>query len=403
MAASPAPPTRSDSRGGGPVRVLQVVGNAIVGGMETWVERLIERLPANRFRLLVLCPCESPYTDRLRELGAEVLVAAMPDDPPWASIQTAAMLARHRRIELLHAHLPNAHLLAGLAGRLAGVPVMSTIHGRQLSTLDLEVHRLAGSHLSVVCQESFHHALGAGVEPSLLSCEPNGVDTQVFRPRARAAESDTLRARLGLPEQAPLAAFVGRFSPEKGPETFVRAAMLMLARHPQAHAVMFGEGPLEAGVRALVDQFGLQGRVHLAGVHPQMQEVLPELDVVVSSSHSEAMPLALMEAMACGVPVVATRVGGVPEIVQQGCTGWLCERGNFEELAVRTAALLHDGPTRRRMGERARAWAVQRLDLAPRIERVAALMTRLARPRGVASTLQAAAVTHPPAANQAAA
>lgn len=398
-AGSPSPP-RVSPRGGEPLRVLQVVGNAIVGGMETWVERLIERLPAARFQVTALCPCESPYTDRLRALGADVLVTSMPDDPPWASLQMATMLARHRRVELIHAHLPNAHLLGGLAGRLAGVPVMSTIHGRQLSTLDLEVHRLVGSHLSVVCQESFHHALAAGVDPTRLSCDPNGVDTQVFQPLPRPGDGQGVRAELGLAGDVPLVGFVGRLSPEKGPETFVRAAMLTLARRPGAHAVMFGEGPMEGGVRALIEQFGLVGRVHLAGVRSHMQHLLPQLDVVVSTSHSEAMPLALMEAMACGVPVVATRVGGVPEIVQQGRTGWLCERGHFEEIAVRTAELLRDEAGRRAMGERARDWAVQRLDLARHTERVAELMTRLARPPEPAAALRAA-TGHAPAANQA--
>ncbi|WP_374672862.1 glycosyltransferase [Ideonella sp.] len=400
-AASPSP-ARAAARAAEPVRVMQVIGNAIVGGMETWVERLIQRLPAARFRVVALCPYESLYTDRLRALGAEVLVTPMPDDPPWASVQMATMLARHHRIELIHAHLPNAHLLAGLAGRLAGVPVMSTIHGRHLSTLDLEMHRLVGSHLSVVCQESYHHALAAGADPSLLSCDPNGVDTSVFVPRARPAAGQGLRAELGLADDVPLMGFVGRLSPEKGPETFIRAAMLTLARHPTAHAAVFGEGPLEGGVRALVAQFGLAGRVHLMGVRGEIEQVLPQLDVVVSTSHSEAMPLALMEAMACGVPVVATRVGGVPEIVQQGRTGWLCERGHFEEIAVRTAELLRDEPARRAMGERARAWAVQRLDLARHTGRVADLITRLARPPVPAAAMRHAS-GHPPAANQAAA
>ena len=225
-------PLKNDAATATRVHVLEVIGNDIVGGMETWVERLIQRLPRQRFAVTALCPYESPYTDRLRALDIEVLVTPMPEDPLWDSIQMTAALVRAGGIDLLHAHLPNAHMLAGLAGSLTGTPVVSTIHGRQLTALDLEVHRAVGSHLSVVCRQSYFHALGLGVSAGQLSCDINGVDTQVFQPRA--ARAGDLRRSLGLPADTPLVGFVGRLSPEKGPEVFVRAALLLRSRCPAA-------------------------------------------------------------------------------------------------------------------------------------------------------------------------
>ena len=142
------------------IHVLEIIGNAIVGGMENSVLRLIERLPPPRFSVSALCPFEGPYSERLRAAGAEVHIVPMPDDPPWSAIHLACALIKSHAVDVLHSHLPNAHVLAGIAGRLSGKPVLATIHGRQLTPLDLEVHRSAGTHLHVVCKQSQFNALG---------------------------------------------------------------------------------------------------------------------------------------------------------------------------------------------------------------------------------------------------
>jgi glycosyltransferase involved in cell wall biosynthesis len=359
------------------IRLLELVGNAIVGGMELCVERLIAWLPAERFDIYVLCPFDGVFADRLRALGVEVLITPMPDDPPWSAVQMVTQLVRTRGIDLLHAHLPNAHLLAALAGALTARPVLTTIHGRQLATLDLELHRAVGSHISVVCRQTYFHALGLGVDPARLSLEPNGVDAERFRPQPRAETG--LRAALGLTMETPLVGFVGRLSPEKGPEVFVRAALQLQARCPGAQAVLIGDGPLRPQLQRQIEQLGLVGRVHLAGEWEDMPAVYAALDLLVMPSHSEAMPLALMEAMACGLAVVATRVGGVPDIVEHGASGWLVGCNDFDDIAARCAGLLADAALRRRFGERARARVLEQLSLSVSTERVARLLARLAR------------------------
>lgn len=362
-----------------PLRVLQVVGNAIVGGMESWVLRLVERLPRERFEFWALCPFESGFTDRLRALGATVHVAPLPDDPPWTTVQMTASIVQHAGIDLLHAHLPKAHLLAGMAGALTGRPVVATVHGRFLSTLDLEVHHFTRSHLSVVCPASHFHALALGVDPSCLSCEPNGVDTKRFRPLPEGSERPpALRASLGLAPEVPLVGFVGRLSAEKGPEVFVRSAMILASHRPDVHAVLVGEGPLREEVTGLIRRFGLQDRVHLAGARTDMQSVYQALDLAVSCSHSEAMPLAVMEAMASGVPVVATRVGGVSDLIEHGQTGWLVAPGDFDDIGNQCAELLARPERLAAMGRAARERAVARLGLDASVARVAQLLESVA-------------------------
>ena len=365
----------SSARVPGRIHVLEILGNAIVGGMETYVERLVEGLPPDRFAITALCPFESPFTERLRARDIEVLVTPMPDDPPWSSIQMTCAMIKAGAIDLLHAHLPNAHVLAGIAGRLTGKPVLATLHGHRIGVLDLEVHRNAGTHLSVVCRQSYFHALGLGVSAGQLSCNPNGVDTEAFKPRPRS--EDGIRAALRIPASARVVGFLGRLSPEKGPEVFLRAALLARTRLPDAHFVFVGDGPLASTLRETIARLKLEDRVHLAGVRRDVATVLNDLDVMVSSSHSEAMPLAVMEAMASGLPVVATRVGGLPDMIDQGESGWLVAPNDFEEIATRLQQILATPGELARMSTAARRRAVEKMALTDTVERVVALMTRL--------------------------
>jgi glycosyltransferase involved in cell wall biosynthesis len=363
------------------IRVLQIIGNGIVGGMESVVERLVEGLPRERFELSALVPFEGPFADRLRALDVDCHALPMPDNPSWSSIQNGCALVQAQGIDVIHAHLTNAHLLAALIGRLSGRPVLATIHGRQLGIADLEAHRLADTHLCTVCRASELHALGLGVDAARLACIPNGVDVERFRPEP-GARIGALRRSLfgddGAALEAPLVGFVGRLSPEKGPEVFVRAALMLRERLPAARFVIVGDGPLRESVQALVAQYRLEGRLHLAGLRGDMPGIYRELDVVVSSSHSEAMPLAIMEALASGVPVVATRVGGVPDLVEQGGCGWLCEPGHFDAIAARVATLVEQPAERERMARRARERMVQRFDVRRQVEATAQLLATLA-------------------------
>src|SRR3712207_2875385 len=115
-----------------PVQILQILGNAIVGGMETYVSNLITRLPSDEFQVTCLCPYESAFTASLRRLGFKVYITPIQDDPAWRSVEMAVELIRQHRVDIIHAHLLNAHTLAGLAGRLTNTPAVTTIHARTL-------------------------------------------------------------------------------------------------------------------------------------------------------------------------------------------------------------------------------------------------------------------------------
>jgi len=280
---------------------------------------------------------------------------------------------------VIQSHLPNAHVLAALAGRLTGRPVLATVHGRAMTTLDIEVQRLAGTHLAVVCRQSYFQALGVGIDPRHVHFVPNGVDVERFRPQH--SRTGALRTRFGIDADAPLVAFIGRLSVEKGPDLFLRAALSIFALCPRSHFVLVGEGAMLKQLPVFARRFGIADAVHFAGSQDDMPAVFNELDVVVSSSLSEAMPLAVMEAMASGVPVVACKVGGIPDLIEHGVTGWLAPEGGYDELAARVVDLLQDDALRLAVGKAARARAVGRLALDQSVEATARLFAQLTAPR----------------------
>ncbi len=188
------------------LHVVEIVGALPPDGegAPRLVERLVERLGhGNDFRFTVLCPSDGPYTEELRALGAETVVVPMPDDPAWHAIQVLVGLIRNRHADVLHAHLPNAHRLAGLAGSITRTPVLSTVQGVQLDMPDLEVHRLVASQLSVVSEAAYFHAVGLGIASERISLEPFDAADEAG---AQADSLDALGERLRALARPPAAA-----------------------------------------------------------------------------------------------------------------------------------------------------------------------------------------------------
>jgi glycosyltransferase involved in cell wall biosynthesis len=361
------PPTPDD---GAPLRVLVATGNAIVGGMESAVLRLAQRLPRKAFRLTALCPFESPFTQALRATDVTVHVVPMGEKLRWHAIQFAVGLVREHAIQVIHAHMPAAHAVGALAGRITHTPVLATIHAMHLSMWDLEVHRLALTHLCVVSEAARTHALAVGVAPARLTVIRNGVDSERFVPRADGARSDA---------QGPVVGYVGRLSPEKHPALFLHAAALVHARLPQVRFVVIGDGPLRGDLEALAARLRIADAVTFAGECDDMPARYRALDIMLSTSWHEGTPLAVLEAMAAGLPVVATDVGGIPELVVSGTTGWLTPAGDEAEMAQRTLALLCAPATMQRFGRAARERVRTLFALDEQVLQTGALLTRLAR------------------------
>ena len=358
----------------GLLHVFEILGNAISGGMETSVVRLVREWPRDRFRVSALCPFESHITQALRDAGADVLIAPVRDDPPWGTVQLAASYAQDENVDVVHAHLANAHVLAALVSGLTDRPTLATIHGRAVPMLDLEAHRSSERmHMSVVCRAAYRHARAIGVAREHLHFVPNGVPV-VQAPLAGGA----LAASLGVAADAPLVGFVGRLSPEKAPDVFVRMAAQLADRQSRPAFVVVGDGPMRERAIDCARSLGIRERIHFVGERHDVPALLPSLAALVVPSHAEGMPLALMEAMAAGVPVVATSVGGIPELVRHDETGLLVDDGDVSGFAAAVDRLLDDRAWASGLGARAREWALAHWPQHESAMRMGGLLTRIA-------------------------
>jgi glycosyltransferase involved in cell wall biosynthesis len=354
-----------------------------IGGAERLLGAVSPLLQARRVDVLVLTR-RLPGTVRFERVdGVPVQRLPAPGPKPLASLMfTLAALAQiaHLKPDLIHAHeLISPATTAVLAKFLFGKPVVATIHGSGLSSDVLRLKRrfLGRTRLKVLCREIAAFCVISSVIDGELAAEgvpvekrvsiPNGVDTARFIPLP-AEEKAALRSRLGLPLDAPLALFVGRLSPEKRVGLLTGAWATVRAAIPQACLMIVGGGPDEV---ALKQQAG-EG-VLFMGSQPDVLPYLQAADLFVLPSAAEGLSLALLEALACGLPAIATAVGGNPEVIAQGENGWLVPPDDPAALAAAIRTLLADDKLRRSLGEHGRAQVVQRYSLATMADRLVAL------------------------------
>ena len=354
------------------VSVLEIIGTATRGGMENQIVSLLKNLPADQFRITCICPCESPFTKTLRELGAEaVFVTPLADDPEWRSVQMAVEVARLHEVDVLHAHMPKSHVLAAITGSLIHKPVVATVHGMHVTAHELGVARAAKSHLITNCQETYIQALALGIPAQRVNLFHNGVDTEAFQP---GKPGKKFRDHIKVPGGATLVGFVGRLEHEKGPDLFLRAASHIHEILPDAHFAIVGEGSMIKKLKQMSRQMRLEQHVHFANWSANTAEVYPAFNLVVHSSRSDGTSLVLLEAMACGKPVVGISVGGVREIIENEHTGMLVEPNDPEALANQVVQLLEQPKLLKGMGIAARKRVEDHFDAHTNAYKTAALL-----------------------------
>ncbi len=365
---------RRDSK----VNILEVIGNSGMGGMENYIKNFITHLPANHFQVTCICPYESSFTNSLRQLGVEeVYITPVTDDPAWRSIQLTVEVARLHQTDVLHAHMPKAHILAGLAGCLIHKPVVATIHGMNVSSQELGITRAVGSHLITNCQEAYTQALAMGVPPEQVGLVRNGVDTEVFTPDRTG---DELRNAINVPAGTPLVGFVGRLEHEKGPDMFLRAVDKVNKIRPDVHFVIVGDGMMRNELEDTCEHLRLDQKVHFVGWMENTEDIYPALDFLVHTSRSDGTSLVLIEAMSCGCPTIGLAVGGVPEIIESERTGFLAGAGDWEAAGFRILQLLEHPEHLRSMKSAARRRAEQLFDVNTNTRRTAEVLRHIAFP-----------------------
>ena len=351
------------------MRVCHLIHELGPGGAEHVLVDLARVAPEAgiEMRVLSLMPLGSQrYPQVLRDLGVQVGSLDLPCRWDLRGLRRAVRLLRADPPDLLHSHLKHADLVAAYAAPRLGVPMVSTLHlvedevdsvGRFKRNLGAWARRRGAARTVAVSEALRRWYLGAfHVDPATVVTLPNGVPAaEAVSPERRAA----LRAEFGVPGEVLLAATVAIFRAGKGHDDLLDAAFLL--RDAPVRFVLAGSGPEEARLRCRVRDEGLESRVTFAGFREDVAELLASSDLVVHPSHADALPTALIHALAAGLPAVAAQVGGIPEIVGEEA-GLLVPPGDPSALAGAIRALAGDPEQRRQMGEAARARFAERFE-----------------------------------------
>lgn len=337
------------------LRVVHVVLSLEVGGLERVVLDLVRAGRQSGQGVAVVC-LERPgrLADEAVRLGARLVCADKPPGLRWKTVGRLRALFQELAPDVVHTHQIGALLYAGPAARRAGVrAVVHTEHGKHYAARRRTrlLGRLAARHAGRFCCVSADiadEAVAQGVVPRRkVTLVANGIDLARFADRAGASEA---RRSLGIPPGAPVIGTVGRLNEVKRQDRLIRAFARVRTSAPEARLLIVGDGPLRDDLRRLADGLGLGGAVHFTGYDPDPQRFLGVLDVFALTSRSEGMPLVVLEAWAAGLPVVASRVGGLPELIDDGRTGLLFEPDDEAALVSALRGLLADDGLARRLG-----------------------------------------------------
>lgn len=331
------------------IRLMLFITNFHIGGTEKQFVLVGQRLDRRLFDVRVGCLHRvGAYVRPIEASGLSVQefpVRSLRQPGTLWHLLSLVRALRHHRIDLVHAYGLYANIFAVPAARLARVPaVVASIRdmGDIWTPSQRRVQRLVcrmADRVTVNARVVARHLAAEGYDPGRLTVIPNGIDTAPFDGIQRDGR---IRDELGIPRDVPLVGVVSRLNPDKGIDHFLRAAAMVTRHLGDVRFLVLGDGPSRADLERLARELGLAGRVVFAGFRLDVPQALAELSVSVLPTLSEAMSNTLMESMAAGVPVVATRVGGNPEAIEEDVTGLLVPPAHPHRLALAILRILRD-------------------------------------------------------------
>jgi glycosyltransferase involved in cell wall biosynthesis len=380
------------------VRVVTLVDAlGLQGGAERLALLIATRLDTQRFES-ILCVSRSPPqhhvdvpTQQLLEQLARDGVRFMPlerrgkgDIWIWGRLER---FLRRERVQVLHAHKFGSNVWGTLVGRLARVPVVLahehtwSYEGQPLRRfLDRELIARGATRFIAVSREDRRRMIDVeGIDPSRTLFVPNGVP-----PSPRPSGRD-VRAELGIRPDAPVIGTVGVHRPQKALDVLLHATTILVKEWPELRVLMVGDGPEQASLEALAEELGVSGIVKFLGRRSDVPDVLRAFNVAVCCSDFEGSPLAVMEYMEAGLPVVATAVGGIPDLIEPGVHGLLVPPQQPAALVDAISELLRDPEHAHAMGALGRERRRTEFDIDVLVHRLEELYIELLAERAVRS------------------
>jgi glycosyltransferase involved in cell wall biosynthesis len=322
---------------------------------------------------------------RQRAEAAGCPLIDVPDRGPFdpSVVATFSRLCRRLQVRVWHGHDYKSNLIGLLLRPFHPLKLVTTVHGWVRQTRRTPLYYAIDRwclprYGQVICvsDDLANQVRRLGVPPERCTTIQNGVDERTFRRRHPPVESP-LRARLAVPPDRLVVGAVGRLSPEKGFDDLIRASAPLLTAGLDFEVWIVGDGPARPALERQIRAGGLEDRVRLLGFWPEPVELYHALDLFALSSRREGLPNVVLEALAMEVPVIATRVGGVPEIIGHGQTGLLCPPADPTALAAALRTLMADPSLRARLARAGRALVEREFSFSRRMQKERAIYDRV--------------------------
>jgi glycosyltransferase involved in cell wall biosynthesis len=366
------------------MHIVQMINALRIGGAEKLVVTFARAVQTRDIKLTVIT---------LRANLAEVKQAVIETGARVVEFHHRKMFAPGRfyrlvrffqqeNVDIIHTHLAMANILGAASGRLAGIPVVTTLHNVSTGS---ENHPIRGPLENWLLNHCVEQVVAVGKETAEAQYARLGGKDILVIPNAVEAPGETparrvraLRQELGVAQESPLLLSVGRLELQKGMDDLILAFKQLLLSLPDAQLVVAGIGSLHAQLNREIQNLGLENSVHLLGLRNDVADLLAACDLFVSASRWEGLPVSVLEAMAAGKPVVATRVGDLPQVVSDGM-GVLVPPGDPAQLADALWKVLADPGCAAAYGTAAREHVLQEYSASRWLDRLLALYERVIR------------------------
>lgn len=380
------------------INVLHVLRPA-EGGMKEHVLSLLRNCDFWKYNLMVACPEYGEMTRELRNAGATVFPVTLKGETnpftDWHAMHHLRQIIQQNRVHVVHTHGARAGLVGRLAARQAQAPVtLVTVHNfiyngsaswwkkKIFARIQRQLARTTDHHIAVSRALAREIAAVEKIPPEKISTIYNGIDLRRFKP---VVDCHRMKKELGLNLRAPVVGVVARLIPAKGVSLFLQAAARIRLYFPDAQFVIVGDGPQRNQLEEEARRLNLIPGTVFTGFRRDVPQLLPLMNVFVVPSYSEGQSIGTLEAMAARRPVVATRAGGLPELVRHGETGLLVNPGDWKGMADHILQLLNNPLQAEKLGSNARRLVEDEFDVSHMAGRTFALYDRLLREKGIST------------------
>lgn len=377
-------------------KILHLIKSLGRGGAEKLIPEtaLVHDQSRFEFHCLYFYHQEENIVDELERAGIQVHLIPSGNLGLFFQVQRVREFVKQHNFDIIHAHLPWAGILARFVGRKLVIPIVYTEHntwdrynkvsywGNRLTFKQQDVAIAVSNEVALSMQlNSIWDPYKRGGRLKVRVVQ-NGVNTEIFRKmgdEGKEKSESSVKSNLGIPDDEPVIGKVAVFRSQKRLWLWVEIAIRILKKEPHVHFLLVGDGEWRTRIEKQILDSGFEKNFHLVGVQKEVLPFLNILDIYLSSSEFEGLPIAMLEAMACEVPVVATRAGGIGEVIQDGKQGFLTGIDEWEDLEGYCLKLLRDAELQQKMAKAARSQVVNHFSMKRMVSELEAIYDQVLR------------------------